>query len=242
MLALEALVAEKSIVKKLRNIFLFLLGYKKMGPKDFPHQEGLAWETIHTMTHRGTHMDAPYHFGSMCGQEKAKTIEEVPLEWCFRNGLLLDFTHKKAGEWILRQEIIEQLQKIRYEIKPLDIVLIKTGCDQYWNKPAYLTAYPGLSKDALYYLLDKGVKIIGIDSYSLDRPSFIMMEEYKEKGRNHDALWPCHFAGRDREYCHIEQLAHLDKINMPTGFKICCFPMLIEKGSAGWCRVVAIIE
>lgn len=242
LLALETIIAERGAVNKLKNIILYILGIRKLRLKDFPDKKGLAWENIVTMTHRGTHMDAPYHFGPEYENTKAKTIDQIPLEWCYGDGVILDFAHKKPGELIAKEDIFVALANIDYSIKPFDIVFIRTGCDRFWDQAEYMTEYPGLDQEALRYLLEKGVKIIGVDSYSLDRPSFSMAKDYFKNGRNKNYLWPTHFLGREMEYCHIEQIANLDKVGRPTGFKVCCFPMLIEDGSAGWTRVVAILD
>lgn len=45
-----------------------------------------------------------------------------------------------------------------------------------------------------------------------------------------------------KEYCHIEKLANLDQLPKPFGFKVACFPIKITGASAGWCRVVAMVE
>ncbi len=82
---------------------------------------------------------------------------------------------------------------------------------------------------------------MGIDSWGFDRP-FVSIKEEFEKTRDKKILWEAHFAGREREYCHIEKLANLDKIPKPFGFKVVCFPVKITGASAGWCRPVAIIE
>jgi kynurenine formamidase len=44
-----------------------------------------------------------------------------------------------------------------------------------------------------------------------------------------------------KEYCHLENLANLDKIHRPCGFKVAVFPVKIHRGSAGWVRAVAIV-
>ena len=67
-----------------------------------------------------------------------------------------------------------------------------------------------------------------------------MKEEYF--AGNKDAMWPVHFAGRERAYCHIEKLTNLDLLPKPFGFKIYFFPIKIARASAGWCRPVAIFE
>jgi kynurenine formamidase len=55
-------------------------------------------------------------------------------------------------------------------------------------------------------------------------------------------LWEAHFAGIEREYCQIEKLANLEQLPSPHGFKVACFPVKLEGGSAGWTRVVAMVE
>ncbi|MFD1909292.1 cyclase family protein [Paenibacillus rhizoplanae] len=92
-------------------------------------------EMITASTHTGTHFDAPLHFGSRSEGEPAASIDEVPLEWCFGDGVVLDFTHIPAGEAIEEQDIVQALERIGYTLKPLDIVLIRTGADRHWGTP-----------------------------------------------------------------------------------------------------------
>jgi kynurenine formamidase len=68
-----------------------------------------------------------------------------------------------------------------------------------------------------------------------------MAADYSET-KNGRVVWPAHFAGITKEYCHIEKLANLDKIPKPHGFKVAVFPIKIKGASAGWARPVAIIE
>ena len=66
----------------------FFPGLKK---EDLPDGQGWAVENINLSTHNGTHLDAPYHFHpTMNKGERAITIDEVPLEWCFQPGVKLD--------------------------------------------------------------------------------------------------------------------------------------------------------
>ena len=70
--------------------------------EDLPDGEGWAIEMVRLNTHNGTHLDAPYHFHStmnrkLGGKERAITIDEVPLEWCFQPGVKLDFRHFEDG-------------------------------------------------------------------------------------------------------------------------------------------------
>ena len=63
-------------------------------PADLPDAEGWAIERVRLTTHNGTHLDAPYHYATtMDGGARAITIDEVPLDWCFGDGVKLDFRH-----------------------------------------------------------------------------------------------------------------------------------------------------
>ena len=49
--------------------------------------EGWAVETFTRLgTHNSTHVDAPWHYNSTIGGERAQTIDELPLEWFFAPG------------------------------------------------------------------------------------------------------------------------------------------------------------
>ena len=73
-------------------------------PHDLVYSGGLGWavEEIQAITHTGTHVDAPYHYGPTSEGKPARTIDEVPLEWCFAPGVVLEMRHKAAGEFYWR--------------------------------------------------------------------------------------------------------------------------------------------
>ena len=50
-------------------------------PEDLVWSQGQGWaiEEIQAITHTGTHVDAPYHYGATSGGNVAKTIDQVPL-------------------------------------------------------------------------------------------------------------------------------------------------------------------
>ena len=207
---------------------------------EFPDGIALAWEKVSLITHVGTHLDAPWHFGPTAAGKPAKTVDQVPLEWCYGDGVVLDLRHRGPGENISKEDIQEALDKIGYILKPLDIVLIMTGADKYVDDVRYTAMNPGISREATLWMGEQGIKVIGTDGYGYDKPFATMGEEFKQGDK--DALWPGHFAGRECEYCHIEKLANLDAIPKPFGFKVALFPIKIRNASAGWIRPVAIVE
>ena len=217
----------------------FYPGVKK---EQLPGGLGWAVETITLTTHSGTHLDAPYHYHpTMDKGQRAVTIDEIPLDWCFNDGVLLDFRNKGDGERISAEDVQRELERIEYEIKPFDIVLVQTGADQAWGTEQYLVKGAGMTRESTLFLTEKGVKVVGIDAWSWDRPLPFQAQEFKENG-DPKVIWEAHFAGIEIGYCQMEKMANLAAIGKPHGFTICCFPIKIKGASAGWARPVAIVD
>ncbi|PTX49814.1 kynurenine formamidase [Melghirimyces profundicolus] len=210
-----------------------------IGKEHWQDGQGWAVEEVTLSTHSGTHIDAPYHYGPVSGGKPARTIDQVPLHWCYGNGVVLDMRHKAIGEGITDLDVQKELDRIRYSIKPYDIVLVHTGASKQFGTPNYPFKQPGLTKSAVEWLLDQGVRLIGIDAWGLDRPFDVMAREAKE-GKTQ--FWEAHLVGRDKEYGQIEKLCNLDQIPKPFGFQVCAFPINVANASGGWSRVVAILE
>jgi len=208
---------------------------------DFPEGMGLAWEDLEVIAHAGTHMDAPWHYGPEVDGEPAKTIDEVPLEWCRGNAVVLDFRWMDPGEEISVDDLEDALDELDHELSPGEIVLIQTGADELWGQPEYLSQFPGMGAEGTKYLVEQGIKVIGTDAYGFDKPFTAMGERYVES-EDESELWPAHFAGREVEYCQIEKMANLDQLPRKTDIPIIAFPIKIEGGSGGWVRPVAFIE
>ncbi|MCK5213835.1 MAG: cyclase family protein [Candidatus Omnitrophica bacterium] len=208
---------------------------------EIPDGEMLSLEIVHSSVHMGSHVDAPFHYGSQCEGEASKKIEDLPLEWCYGPGVVLDFTHLDYPDVIRKDDVAEALAKISYTLKPMDIVLIYTGGDKFLGTPDYVNKYVGMMPDAVEYILDQGVKMMGIDTIGLDRPCFNMFKEFLET-KDKSLLWPCHFLGRKREFSHMERLGNLGSVPKPFGFTVSCFPVRVRDAGAGWARVVALID
>jgi kynurenine formamidase len=210
-------------------------------PEDLVFSAGQGWaiEEVRAITHTGTHVDAPYHYSATSEGRPARTIDEVPLEWCFAPGVVLDMSAKQNGELITPDNLQGELDRIGYTLRPLDIVLLRTGADQRLASEEYFQQ-PGLGREGVLWLVEQGVRVIGIDAYTLDRPFAAMVADYQRSGDGRH-IWPAHFAGITREYCQIEKLANLDRIPRPFGFYVSCLPVKIARASAGWCRAVALV-
>jgi kynurenine formamidase len=97
-----------------------------------------------------------------------------------------------------------------------------------------------MGRDSTLWLLDQGVKVVGIDAWSWDRPLPFLKKEFQETG-DATILWAAHFAGIEKEYLHMEKMANLQKLP-PHGFTLACFPVKIKAASAGWVRPVAMVK
>jgi kynurenine formamidase len=201
--------------------------------------EGWAVEEFTRLgTHNTTHVDAPWHYNSTIRGERAQTIDELPLEWFFGPGVVLDFTGKADGDAITSEELENALKAAEHELGERDIVLVRTGRDAFLEAPDYMIRGPGVTAEGTHWLFERGVRVMGIDAWGWDAPLNLQAERAKELDEQ-GIFWAAHQA--DLPYCQIERLAGLDALP-PTGFDVACFPLKVVGGSAGPARVVAIVR
>lgn len=202
--------------------------------------QGWANENLSLSTHGTTHVDAPWHYAPQCAGDTARTIDEMPLDWFFGDGVVVDISDLALTAAAEIAHVDAALQQAQHRIQPGDIVLFRTGNDRLWGQRDYYFAGPGVSPAATKWLIERGVRLMGIDAWGFDAPLKHQAELAKQSGSK-DIFWGAHFVGTQMEYCHIERLANLDALPV-TGFKVCAFPLKVRRGSAGPARVVAIVE
>ena len=204
----------------------------------FRHSEGWATECITRLeTHGTTHVDAPWHYNSLIEGVKAQTIDELPLEWFFGNGVKLDFHAKEDGDAVTIEDMEKELKRISYSLKPYDIVLIYTGRDVYYHSPDYFFKGCGVTAEATRWLYDAGIRMMGIDAWGWDMPLHLQAEKARAENKE-GSFWSAHQIGVP--YSHMERLVNLAALP-PTGFQVACFPLKIQGASAAPARVVAIL-
>jgi len=175
--------------------------------------------------HGPTHVDAFAHFGP-----DGTTIENMPLGMFHGDGKALNIT-KYDGEsdaTIEIDDIKEACDEADVELEEDDILLVNTGhYDETYPSQAYVDDYVGFSAEATEWLVDQGVKNIGVDAPGPDN--------------SNDARFPMHQVCRDREVTHMENMKNIDKV-VGKDFTFSGFPLKIREGTAGPIRAVAIIE
>lgn len=212
-----------------------------VGPEVLPGGYGWAVEDIVLNSHSGTHVDAPWHYHpTMDHGRPSWTIDKVPLDWFFGDGVVLDFSDKPDGYVITPDDLIAAVNILNYKLKPGDIVFIHTRAPEEWGKASYLSAGCGVGREGTLWLCEQGVHVVGTDAWSWDAPLSLVAKRYA-KEKDPGIIWEAHKAGADCIYCHIEKLSALDTIPA-TGFKVACFPVKIKDAGAGWTRVVAMID
>ncbi len=167
-------------------------------------------------SHVGTHVEFPYHH-----LKEGKSAADYPLDRLMGDAVLLDFSHKKKDEEITRKEIAA----LGVEIRPGDIVLIRTDMHKLWKTPQAHDR-PVLSIDATSYLVAEiGIHCIGTDATGLE-----------VRGRDDQ---PVHQMLFHHNVAMVESLTNLDKL-LAKRFEIIILPLMVEGMDACPVRVVAL--
>ncbi|WP_225732670.1 cyclase family protein [Nocardia sp. JCM 34519] len=192
----------------------------RLNAADFPDGAFLRHEMVHASVHAGSHIDAPGHYGPAVDGVR-RDINDAPLRSFYGPGVLFDLA-ELDGAIVTRADI-----ELPDGTAPGSIVLIRTGGDK------------AIGADAIDYLLDAGITVIGTDGASFDGPFEPMIERFLAGDRA--ALWPAHVLGRHRPYYQIERLANLDKLPA-AGFFVIALPVLIAGATAAWTRAIAVLQ
>ncbi len=176
--------------------------------------------------HAGTHVDAPRHFDSRPG---APGIDEMPLENYFTEAVCLDLSHKPLKSDISIEDLEQAEKAAGVTIRPKDTVLLHMDfARRCYGTPAFLTDFPGLTKESATWLGRKGIGMFGVEAVSPGRV-----------GRNN---FEVHHVCRDLGFTHMEGLANLDKLVGKGRFRFIGFPLKIKGGTGSPIRAVAWLD
>ena len=200
--------------------------------------EGPAGERLSLGTHATTHVDAPWHYNSEIAGAPAATIDELPLEWFYGPGVVVDAREKADGDPVTAEQMEAGIAAAGHALAPGDIVLVHTGRDAYIAQRDFMFRGPGVTAEATRWLYERGVRVMGIDAWGWDAPLDVQGREAIARDEP-GVLWAAHQA--NLAYSQIERLTNLAALP-PTGFTVACFPLKVRRGSAAPSRVVAILE
>jgi kynurenine formamidase len=100
------------------------------------------------------------------------TIDEIPLDWSCNTGVIVDLTQEMDDLTVYTPEMIES----KVEVRKGDILILHTGWHRYAqfgeeaNEERYIHMHPGPHRDMVPWLLEKEIKIWGLDAVSTDHP------------------------------------------------------------------------
>lgn len=172
-----------------------------------------AVSQITMAVHNGTHMDAPYHY---C--ESGRKILEVELERYYGLCQVIEVPQEYKS---ISLDFVEQFEDLA------ERVLFKTSNSalRYEDKKFH-EDFVFLEGNAAAYLIEKGVKLIGIDYCSIDGRG--------TKGK------PAHHAILDHDGSILEgiNLTHVEAGN----YILSCLPIKIDNIEGSPCRAILISE
>ncbi|KAG6887410.1 hypothetical protein C0995_015597 [Termitomyces sp. Mi166 len=163
-------------------------------------QDGYSVHSISLGSHTGTHIDAPSHFFA-----GSTTIDQIPLSSLFAPLVVVDLTQRnlKDRQMITWEDISSSADLMRQGV----ILVIHTGWSAYWGTPKYYN-HPFLEREAARKIIERGVRIVGLDTLSPDET------EYQGIGGLHG--FGAHQEILGVRALIVENLTNLDKLNGQT--------------------------
>lgn len=141
---------------------------------------------IEMVSNTGTYIDCPFH-----RYEDGKDLSQVDVEnFADLEGLVVRVDYK---ETLAIDASFFQGKELRDKA-----ILVHTGWDRYWNTDAYFENHSYLTEDAAVYLVQSGVKLVGIDSVNID--------DTKGGAR------PVHTTLLGAQVLIVEHLCHLEQV------------------------------
>jgi arylformamidase len=110
---------------------------------------------ISISTHSGTHLDPPRHFN-----DHDISVDRIPLPMLIGQALVVELPDIKD---------ITGAELGRLPIRGEERLLLKTANSLLWSSPAFCGDYSSLTPDGARFLVDVGVKLVGIDYLSIER-------------------------------------------------------------------------
>jgi kynurenine formamidase len=174
--------------------------------------------------HGPTHVDSISHFDSA---EDAATIDEMPLDTFWGEGTCIDISSTPAREYCSAADLDASLEASGGELRPGDVLLLHTGTfERHGGTEEYTSQYPGLDESAAEWLVERKVKVFGVDCPSPDNPA--------------SPIYPVHLMCRREGVTHYENLAGLRPL-IGRRFVFVALPLKVVGGHGSPVRAAAFL-
>jgi len=181
-------------------------------------QGGFNVHKITMATHHGTHVDAPRHLSN-----EGKPLEELDLNRFMGEGVVLDLSFKEIGSGIGTNDLKKFSDLVRLE----DIVILYTGCSNHLGESWINSKYTYLEKSGAEWLVQKKVKSVGIDFFSID--------QYGDKTN------PAHNLLLSNGIPLIEEISSEARHLLNKRIYLICLPIRIKAGDGAPARAIAYL-
>jgi len=177
--------------------------------------------------HAGTHLDSPYHFYGTPGDKRRISLESVPVERFINRAVKLDFLGL-PGTRELEPDDIQRWEGANRPLQEDEAVIFNFGWDQKWASlpegNAFLESWPGITRVAAEYLVERKVQLVGTDCLGIDGSS--------------TADLGTHFTLLEKGILIVENLKNLSQL--PQDFLLITLPLKIRDGTGCPVRAVAL--
>lgn len=131
--------------------------------KKFEGRVSMEGHCFFATEHLGTHLDAPYHFNP-----NGKKIAEIPIEEVILPGHVVDMSQKGVWEAISGEDLEAGCLEAGFRVQPGDAILVYTGWGEKFEVPERAVPRPYLDGTAADWVLDRGLRLIGVDLVSVE--------------------------------------------------------------------------
>jgi arylformamidase len=93
-----------------------------------------------------------------------RSIDQLKPEDFILDAIIMKLKPKGFQEPIM----VDELEPYTQKVKPNDALLISTGWEEHWNKPEYVTDSPYFSPEAMQWVVDRKISLLGADLSCFD--------------------------------------------------------------------------
>ncbi|MGI6031145.1 MAG: cyclase family protein [Eubacteriales bacterium] len=120
--------------------------------------------------HVGTHVDMPGHF--VCDAPNERYLQDYAAGAFWGKARVIQLGDPCPPGTVIERDALLRWEETHGAFEPDDIVLLATGWDRHWApKPQgtqYMQSWPALGEDAAQYLVDRRIRLVGLDTPSVD--------------------------------------------------------------------------